>query len=323
MANNHDQFIDFNDIIDSNKRSMLKRNRDALRNRIRNYYKREYPEDIQPKFNQQGSYAMFTILNPISGEDLGAYDLDDGVYFVGNSISDRLDIMEYHKRIYSAVDGHTSQNPEDKDPCVTVVYADGHHIDLPIYFMIDGHDHPMLANKKGWLNSDPRDFYKWFNGKKEHPQLRRIVRYLKAWRDYVDSQYDRVKMPNGCILTIWAVEYYRPNDRDDCAMKDLLNAMYDTLSTDSGFHCYRPTYPIGEDLVEKYSSLRKDHFLKELKSFKEDTERAINNHNQKDSCEKWQKHFGNRFCCSTAKDEDDDARQKSFSGSIKNDSQFA
>ena len=38
---------------------------------------------------------------------------------------------------------------------------------------------------------------------------------------------------------------------------------------------------------------------------------------------KWQKHFGDRFSCSTAKDEDEDAQAKSFSGTINTNSRFA
>lgn len=38
MANNHEQFIAFNKTINSNKRATLKKNRDALRERIKNYF---------------------------------------------------------------------------------------------------------------------------------------------------------------------------------------------------------------------------------------------------------------------------------------------
>ena len=69
MANNHEQFIAFNKTINSNKRATLKKNRDALRERIKNYFSREYPDEIQPKFHWQGSYAMHTILNPLKDEN--------------------------------------------------------------------------------------------------------------------------------------------------------------------------------------------------------------------------------------------------------------
>ena len=104
MANNHEQFIAFNKTINSNKRATLKKNRDALRERIKNYFSREYPDEIQPKFHWQGSYAMHTILNPLKDENnLGVYDLDDGVYFIGKSEDERHSVQWYHDRIYEAV----------------------------------------------------------------------------------------------------------------------------------------------------------------------------------------------------------------------------
>ena len=33
------------------------------------------------------------------------------------------------------------------------------------------------------------------------------------------------------------------DDRDDVVMKNILAAIYDELSADDGFHCYRPTFP--------------------------------------------------------------------------------
>lgn len=327
MANNHEQFIAFNDVIKitDTQRKTLQTNRDAIREKIRKYYRENYPNDIQPKFNMQGSYAMHTILNPIKDSDgSGTYDLDDGIYFLSDNETDRLTIEEYHKRIFNAIKGHTTTGEEDNDPCVTVLYADGHHLDLPIYFKSEtDNDHPKLAHKMdGWIDTDPKDFYKWFNGRDKHPQLRHLVRYLKAWCEYVRSETDK-KMPTGCILTILAEKHYVPNNRDDVAMQKILTSIYDELSAYDGFHCRRPTFPVGEDLFLSYSDKRKNDFLTELKSFKNDAEKAIESHNPHDACVRWQKHFGNRFSCSTAKDVDEDASHQAFSGTIRDNSQYA
>lgn len=328
MANNHEQFIAFNNTIKvtDTQRGTLQTNREAIREKIRKYYKDNYPDEVQPKFNMQGSYAMHTILNPIKDTDgSGTYDLDDGVYFLSDNEDGRLGIEEYHKRIFNAIKGHTPTGEEDNDPCVTVLYADGHHVDLPIYFKSETkEDHPELAHKKdGWTKTDPKEFYNWFNGREEHPQLRRLVRYLKAWCEFVRSENEDKKMPTGCILTMLAEKNYVADDRDDVAMKNILEAIYDKLSSDDGFHCYRPTYPENEDLFKNYSAKRKNDFLTELKSFKNDAEKAINSTNPHDACMRWQAHFGKRFSCSTTKDVDEDAEQRSFSGSIKKNSQYA
>ena len=323
MANNHDQFIAFDDKISADsKRCTLKKNRDALRDRIRDKYKEAYPDDVQPRFHQQGSYAMHTLLNPIVREDGSIpYDMDDGIYFVGNT-DNRLSVEDYHSRIYDVVDGHTDQTTEDNAPCVTVNYADGHHIDLPIYFMEDGDEHPKLAYRgKGWIDSDPREFYQWFNGIKDNEQLRRMVRYLKAWADYEDME-NGIKMPSGCIMTILAEKFYERNERDDVAFKDILVAMHVALS--DSFECLRPTFPKNENLLAgiKWAS-RKDAFMKALADFKDDAVRAINSKNPHEACKKWQLHFGNRFCCSSAPDKDEDATTQESAGPKLNNSRFA
>ena len=323
MANNHEQFIAFNDKISAEGiRETLKSNREVLRNKIRNYYKENYPYDIQPCFHQQGSYAMHTLLNPIIREDGSRpYDMDDGIYFVGN-VQNQLSIQEYHSRILKAVEGHTNKDPEDNDPCVTVYYADGHHVDLPIYFMEEDDEHPQLAHKTlGWIYSDPREFYKWFNGIKENNQLRRLVRYLKAWADY-EEYTNGTKMPSGCIMTILAAKYYVRNERDDIAFKDLLVAIHVALN--DKFECLRPTFPINEDLFAGIKwTLRKDSFMKALKDFKDDAVRAINSKNPHDACLKWQLHFGNRFCCSSVSHKDEDALEQASAGPKLNTSRYA
>lgn len=328
MANNNEQFKAFHDTIkmSKSKKDTLRTNRNALRDKIRNYFKTNHSDYIQPKFCWQGSFAMDTILNPIKDEDgLGAYDLDDGIYFISNEIADRKDLEWYHEEIYKAVDGHTSIAPDDNDPCVTVNYADGHHVDLPTYFMLEDETPQLSHRKTPWLESDPKGLRIWFNEEcAAKTNLKRVVRYLKAWCDYVKSQTSK-KMPTGCILTMLAAEHYvdlGSDGREDIQFKDILTKMYDALSADDGFHCNRPVAP-NDDLFDSYSAKRKDEFLKELKSFKEDANRAINSKNPKDACGKWQKHFGDRFCCSNAKDEDEDAQQKSFAGVIKNESRYA
>ena len=94
---------------------------------------------------------METLLNPIKDDDgLAVYDLDDGVYFIGD-VKERMSVSTYHNRVVSAVDGHTQTPPENKSTCVRVHYADGHHIDLPIYFQ-EPNNSPRLAHlSKGWM----------------------------------------------------------------------------------------------------------------------------------------------------------------------------
>lgn len=331
MANNHIQFTAFNNAItlNSSRKETLKGNRKAIRDRITKYFKDNHSDDIQPKYHNQGSFAMNTILNPINDSEntdsLVAFDLDDGVYFMTdeNSHDNRLSVTTYHNRVYNAVKNHTSLGATDKTTCVRIEYAAGHHIDLPIYFKRK-YFKPTLAHKsKDWIDSDPKEFYEWFNTKtKQNQQLRRIVRYLKAWCDYCYSQNQSIKMPSGFILTILAVNNFVANDRDDVAMKDVLAKMNSSLK--ASFSCTRPTTPIGEELLgDKFSDTRKNNFMSKLDSFATSAEQAVNETNAKKACLKWQKHFGDRFCCSTAKDEDEDVVKQNSAPIINKDARNA
>jgi len=178
----------------------------------------------------------------------------------------------------------------------------------------------LAHKKKGWIASDPKEFYKWFNAEAaKNEQLRRVVKYLKAWCDYQNYEDGTKKMPTGFVMTIWAVNHFVADERDDIALKNLLEKIYNKLSYN--FQCLRPTTPVDEDVVDGYSY--KDYFLNKLKSFRDSAQQAINETNPKNACYKWQKHLGPRFTCSTAKDEDEGANSYSAPAVITNNAKSA
>lgn len=345
MANCHSLFGIFNQVIrlTEERRYALIKARDDLRQRINNSFNTvqgKLPSVHELVFQTQGSFIMDTIINPIS-ED---YDLDYGVYFIGNlSRSKRPPTKDFHSFVKDSI---ALNNPNvekiiDKDTCVRALYKEGFnylfenksnrlvkgfHIDLPMYYSSTKKSPDLAHLKKSWITSDPVEFIEWFENKvnsgfksefiyekklfseqyeiwkenvrKQDAQLRRIVRYLKAWCDYKGKE-----MPCGIILTILAVENYARNERDDISLKDTLVNMQVALQKE--FVCKRPTTPVGDDLLEEYE--HKDYFMKELSSFVDSAKQAINEGNQKRSCGKWQSSFGNRFSCSTARDYDENA----------------
>jgi hypothetical protein len=304
---------DGNLLLSDSRKSKLKNSRTCLRNKIRNYFKENKPEEIQPKFTSQGSFVMETIINPTpiekDGKTITKYDLDDGVYFLGGEEpKDRITIETYHNWIVEAIDGHTDTPPVDKNTSVRTIFDDGHHIDMPIYYKKNSCI-PELAHKaNGWVESDPAAFAEWFNEKADvTPQLRRLTRYMKGWRDARHIKNSATRMPSGLILTILTANNFKANNRDDIAMKDTLIAIHEELK--KNFVCLRPTAPINEDLLKEYSKARKDYFMEQLEGVITSAKQAIEEPNQKDSCLKWQKHLGERFPCQNAKDEIEDAKE--------------
>ncbi|MBI9108664.1 MAG: hypothetical protein JEZ04_18105 [Spirochaetales bacterium] len=305
----HKLFSDFNSIIclNDSKISKLKSNRKALRIKIRDHFKEK--EWGAPKFYSQGSFSLNTNLNPIKkfsedGDIKEEYDLDDGVYFIC-SVSERKEPATYHDRIKKAVEGHTVEGVTDKTTCVRVVYSDGHHIDLPSYWLENDGDIPQLTHKsKGFTDSDPKEFKDWVEKKitdaSGNGQLLRIIRYLKGWKDYREDKNSSLNLPSGFILTILACNHFSKNSRDDLSFKETVKAINTEL--DSQFTCYRPTTPTDEELLAKFS---KDTVMNELNNILKNAQSAIDSDCEKESSEFWRNVFGDRFPLGKESDDDD------------------
>lgn len=320
MANLHNSFLEFNKIIalPPVKKDELRVSRNAIRKDIESYFLKNR-ENHEVKFKGQGSFAMNTTILPKDNE----YDVDDGVYIFGSE-KDRPTPATAHNWIVKAVENRTSQETMDKNTCVRVKYAKKYHVDLPIYYkteekdsenFFDNEEVPQLAHKsKGWIDSDPYEFKKWFDCEvREKPGLKRVLRYLKAWRD----NKKHLNLPSGIVLTILASNNYKEKDSDDEmlleTLKEIQSSIDDTRFVFARYSCYRPTVEKNEDLLEKYSSeSAKKNFLDALESFIRSGSQAIEIKSKKDACAKWQKHLGDRFPCSSLEESREDLA-KAFS----------
>jgi len=313
MANCHGLFTDFDDRVklSSSKRQSLATSRDALRDKIRKDFKNRR-DIVLPKYHGQGSYMMYTIITP-ADED---YDVDDGVYFLVDEEPIQT-IETLHRWVCEAVEDHTDQSPVDKNTCVRVLFKAGYHVDLPIYYKTPK-GKPRLGHKRdGWVESDPKEFMEWFDEQADaRGQLKRIVRYLKAWKDYLANS-----MPSGLVLSILAARNIRYNGRDDVAMRDTLIAIHEKL--DRNFSCYRPTTPSGEDLLADYSDTSRDYFMERLKSFIASAGQAIEHPGMASACAKWQRHLGPRFDCSSEEDNLEGAESAEAPAFIRGDARSA
>lgn len=297
--NTHKLFQEFdgNIKISDSKKEKLRKNRDALRDKIIEYFKEK--RWSVPEFRPQGSFPLGTNLNPIKekaadGTIKERYDLDDGIYFICPE-QDRKTPDAYHGRIASAVHGHTDTT-KDKDTCVRVVYKDGHHIDLPIYWVKSKDGIPEIAHKSlGYMTSDPEKFSDWVKNNTSNNksgQLKRIIRYLKAWVNYRQHSNSSLRLPSGIIFTILACNHYSENDKDDVALKNTLEAIHRALT--SNFSCYRPTVPKDENLLSR-KKYDKGAILSELDKFVKSAINAVSSDCEKESSEYWRKCFGDRF----------------------------
>lgn len=93
-------------------------------------------------------------------------------------------------------------------------------------------DSIVMATRKGeWLSSDPQAVANWFKDRvADHgQQLRRVCRYLKAWRDY----HWPTGGPTSVSIMIAAAQGYQfQAERDDLALEDAARRLSSAFRTD-------------------------------------------------------------------------------------------
>jgi predicted nucleotidyltransferase len=209
------QFAEFNDKIrltwNDNKLKLIREKDESIQTDIRSAFKDAgYPV---VEFFQQGSYATQTCIEPLNNGD--DYDIDVGVVIDKANAPD--DPVEVKKTLRDVLEDRNLKNPKIKKPCVTAqYYKEGEknfHLDYPIYskdflgsyLLAIGKEHAS-AEEKRWEAGAPKGLIEWLNDKSlcnndndRFAQYKRLIRYLKRWRDFVFSDSDRKKsIPSGC-----------------------------------------------------------------------------------------------------------------------------
>lgn len=291
MANCHDLFVSYHKSIglSSPAKEKLRKARDAIRERIGNSF-RDAKRTPLPEFHEQGSYATHTIINPIDGE----YDIDDGVYLQNLSKTDNSNwptVETVHKWIVDAVVGHTGHSPIDKRTCVRVVYAGQYHVDLPIYAELNGENLHAEKGQQGWHKSEPKAIITWFQDavKKDSEQLRRIVRYFKAWADYASKDG---KLPGGFVFTVLVVGKFLSHDRDDVCFGKLVKAIHSKIM--SSLYVLNPV-DSSEDLLARYTKDQKKRLIDTLSRLQKVAAKALSTDSKLEACKAWRTEFGSRW----------------------------
>lgn len=300
MANLHDAFNKFHRRIALTPDNMvaLRITREALRDRIRKYFRETLDQQI-PRFRGQGAYAVNTLVNPIDGE----YDLDDGVYL--QHLDNRDDRKwpsgaTVRQWIVNAVEeGHGLEKVVEKNACVRVRYPGLYHVDLPVYGILNGRC--MLAPKgeNQWRHSDPLALIQWIktNVALYGEQLLRIIRFLKAWADFQSLQLG--KMPSSLMMTVLATRHFQEHARDDIAMTYTLQVISKAVTR--FFYVPNPV-DINEELTDDLTQIQKERFRDTVKSAAMDARGAIRVESPRSAHKLWRKQFGSRFPLEQRKD---------------------
>lgn len=285
MANTHLHFLKFEQAISltPGKKTKLIASRQALQQKIVAYFKTQSGISV-PKFYIQGSYKMKTM---VVGKD-GTYDVDLGVYFLEQP---KLTPLTYQQHVVRAVGTHTAGGAEHREKCIRVRYQGDFDIDLPVYYKTQADRHPWLATKTQWQESDPKELCDWFEKqrkqKDKNGQLLRLVKYFKAWANERTK-----KMPSGIAFTVWVVNNYISDERDDVAFfKTAKNIKADLSWT---IKSKNPATP-GDDFLARLDSTQKNNFGDAFKQLIADADAAIAHADLTKSVNLWRKQLGNKF----------------------------
>ena len=286
MANVQTYFNKFHDTIrrsyDDN--STLREKRDLLLSDLRDGL-RKYAEDHSveiPRFEHfnQGSYAIGTGIEPLLGED---YDIDVGLEF--HLSKDDYPPVEVKKWVHDALDTG-NRTVEYKRPCVRVQYHRAgmgiYHVDLAVYsegtYNWDNQTYlakgflGSAAENRIWEVAEPKKLIDIFQQRFQHQgdrdQCRRVIRFLKRWKD-VNFSANGNERPTGIALTACAMNWFQRGTRYDpsdgknyddlTALKNLVGSILNQFNFGSRISVYLPVPP-NNDLFEKMSNKQMENF---------------------------------------------------------------
>jgi limonene-1,2-epoxide hydrolase len=312
------QFIAFHDAIKLTMEDNqdLREKRDIIVERIR----KNMPENAKPfEIFTQGSYAMNTGIQPLDGD----YDIDVGLYF--DMSTEDAEPVEAKQWVYDAVYGHTN-DVRFKTPCITVTYAAGYHVDITVYsaknsdgkvYLAKGKPHSNPEHKK-WDESNPKDLISVINNHlsdaNDRKQFRRVVRYLKRWKDENFSSVNG--KPTGIALTSCVYHWltiqkdvdafnghstYRDLDAVISVVSNMISRFVNVFEVEDGKVVEYPRLSVKlpvapyPDLFEKMTNKQMKTFKDKLQDLFDALQAAKAKEDPVDAAEILQKQFGKDF----------------------------
>lgn len=321
-------FKDFNKAIkmDYTEKSELASKRDILLKKLRD-------SDELPSFIElnQGSYIMNTGVEPLDKE----YDIDVGLRFKVNK-ADYEEPTELKNRIRDILQNHTEYGAKVKKPCVTVTYKkDGeiaYHVDLVVYAYEDKDDTESklyLARGKDskpdeicWEKSDPKGLVGYINGKfadntDDRNQYRRVIRYIKRWKNLKFGSTGNVEPPSIGITLIAADKFkvsksyaYLEEKWNYDDLEALIGFVKEVQSlfmfqglSENGRLLYRIKYSLPSslnfeydtDVFKKMSNIHMTNFKDEIDKLVTDLEAVKKEPDEVEQCKFLNKIFGEDF----------------------------
>ena len=320
MANVQTYFNKFHDTIrrSYDDSDILREKRNLLLDDLREGLRR-YAQNVKvPTFEHfnQGSYAMGTGIEPLSGED---YDIDVGLNF--HLSKNDYSPIQVKQWVYEALNTG-NRTVEYKRPCVRVQYhrsGEGvYHVDLAIYSggSFNWDNRTYLA--KGFPGSEPENrvwevaepkglietFQQKFQNQGDRDQFRRVIRFLKRWKDFNFLARGNER-PTGIAMTACALNWfqrgtrYNPSNGKDyyddlTALKNLTQAIIYQFTWTGRMSVKLPVTPYN-DLFKKMSDRQMENFKNKLEALRDDLSQVEWTVDTLTACHLLQDVFGDDF----------------------------
>lgn len=211
----------------------------------------------------QGSFDVNTAINSLEGD----FDIDRAIVIDCDAAPESP--LEPKKLILDILTKRNFKDPRIKKPCVTADYLSTNlHIDYIVYKR-KGENYSLAVGKlnsatesQEWSPSDPKGLSSWINSPDNYgeskpnkrKQFKRLVRYMKRWRDVNFTENVRNKIFS-IALTVMLKEQYKPNYSDSVISDDLsvLKTVIDNILDASYFKKQFPSedYRVYVDLPSK------------------------------------------------------------------------
>ncbi|HIF9097708.1 TPA: cyclic GMP-AMP synthase DncV-like nucleotidyltransferase [Photobacterium damselae] len=250
----------------------------------------------------QGSYSMHTGVKPLNDD----YDIDVGVIFDIN-IAD-YDSKALKKLVRDKLKKQHNRNVSYNRPCVSINYAAGYHVDMPVYAKNGGNLHIAWGKETStehvWYESDPEGLKQWVkdvsNDSEHRAQFRRCVRYLKRWKNNKFTSNGNAAPPS-IGLTIQARTSFVYNEGDDLScligiVKGIRDSFTSLFSVDD-MKFYKvvdvplPVAP-GKNVYYKMTKKQLDNYYQKVDELVEALEAAQGKESLSESCKILNKVFG-------------------------------
>ncbi|WP_038181408.1 nucleotidyltransferase domain-containing protein [Vibrio rhizosphaerae] len=278
----------------------------------------------------QGSFAVNTAINSLDGD----FDIDRAIVIDAENAPE--DPITPKKTIKEILDKRNFKEPRIKKPCVTADYKSINlHIDYTVYkketSLFSNDTYYLAVGKNGasnehkeWSEADQKGLIEWidsvdnfvFGATAKRKQLKRLIRYIKRWRDVNFNSEGVRKKVFSIGLTIMVKEQYHPNpfsaevDNDLQALKNTVDAILDAdyISAPWGTSDYRvsvrlPMAPKRDIFQHKVGGGNADgsdlavggQLRNKLLKLQEELKKALDETDERKQCEILNKVFGDDF----------------------------